>query len=343
MKIPALPILALAAIAWASYSVVRSQTPREVADPPVAPPRSTFGQTVAAVALVEPSSESISLGSPRSGVVDQVFVKVGDVVKQDAPLVKLRTRELEAERAVAAASLTQAETQVAVAEQQVLVARAQVKIAEAELAQSQRLLEFAESVKDSRVLSDEERTQRAMTMATHQARLESAKATVASAESTVVASKAAVIAAQARIEVIAVDIDRSTIKAPTDATVLQVKVRAGEYVNVANSTSAWLTIGQTLPLHVRADVDEHEAWRVKAGARAEAQVRGNPALKVGLTFVRFEPLVIPKRSLTGDATERVDTRVLQIIYRIDDSAKVGLFVGQQMDVFIDSSASVAAR
>lgn len=343
MKIPALPLLALASISWASYSVVRSQTPRMEAAPPVAPPRAAFAQTVAAVGLVEPSSESISLGSPRSGVVDEVYVRVGDEVKKDQPLIKLRTRELEAERAVAAAALAQAETQVKVAEQQVRVADAQVKVAEAELAQSLRLLKFAESVKDSRVLSDEERSQRALTVATQEARLESARAVVDSARSTVAASRAAVVAARARIEVADVDIDRSTIKAPIQATVLQVKVRAGEYVNVANSSSAWLTVGRTQPLHVRADVDEHEAWRVKAGARAEAQVRGNPALKVPLSFVRFEPLVIPKRSLTGDATERVDTRVLQIIYRIDDSAKVSLFVGQQMDVFIDSSAGVAAR
>jgi len=33
--------------------------------------------------------------------------------------------------------------------------------------------------------------------------------------------------------------------------------------------------------------------------------------------VRFEPYVVPKRSLTGDSTERVDTRVLQAIYSFD--------------------------
>jgi hypothetical protein len=52
--------------------------------------------------------------------------------------------------------------------------------------------------------------------------------------------------------------------------------------------------------------------------------------------VRFEPFVVPKKSLTGDSTERVDTRVLQVIYRIEDN-KLPLFVGQQMDVFIDAS------
>jgi hypothetical protein len=46
---------------------------------------------------------------------------------------------------------------------------------------------------------------------------------------------------------------------------------------------------------------------------------------------------VPKKSLTGDSTELVDTRVLQVIYRIDDK-NVPVFVGQQMDVFIDADS-----
>jgi HlyD family secretion protein len=39
--------------------------------------------------------------------------------------------------------------------------------------------------------------------------------------------------------------------------------------------------------------------------------------------------------LTGDATERVDTRVLEAIYALPTTAPV--FPGQQMDVFIESA------
>jgi hypothetical protein len=51
--------------------------------------------------------------------------------------------------------------------------------------------------------------------------------------------------------------------------------------------------------------------------------------------VRFEPYVVPKMSLTGDSTERVDTRVLQIIYSFD-RGDMPIFVGQQMDVYIEA-------
>src|SRR5262249_49886294 len=88
-------------------------------------------------------------------------------------------------------------------------------------------------------------------------------------------------------------------------------------------------------LHIRADVDESESWRVRPNTRAIAYVRGDTAQKRELEFVRFEPYVIPKKSLTGDTTERVDTRVLQVIYRVKDQSPV-LYVGQQMDVYIET-------
>ena len=98
-----------------------------------------------------------------------------------------------------------------------------------------------------------------------------------------------------------------------------------------------MILGSVTPLHVRVDVDEHDAWRVRGGAQAVASPRGNGSTRIPLEFVRFEPYVIPKKSLTGDSTERVDTRVLQVIYRIRDG-EPAVYVGQQMDVYIDGSA-----
>ena len=93
-------------------------------------------------------------------------------------------------------------------------------------------------------------------------------------------------------------------------------------------------------MHLRADVDENDAWRVKAGAPAIAHIRGNSRLVYALEFVRLEPAVVPKKSLTGDSTERVDTRVLQVIYRFSD-AHARVYDGQQMDVFIGKDSGGA--
>jgi len=55
-----------------------------------------------------------------------------------------------------------------------------------------------------------------------------------------------------------------------------------------------------------------------------------------LEFVRVEPYVIPKMSLTGASTERVDTRVLQVIFSMKKPTSPPVYVGQQVDVFIDA-------
>ena len=56
-------------------------------------------------------------------------------------------------------------------------------------------------------------------------------------------------------------------------------------------------------------------------------------MQVPIEYVRTEPLVIPKRSLTGSVSERVDTRVMQVIYSVDPNV-LGAAVGQQVDVYI---------
>jgi hypothetical protein len=69
--------------------------------------------------------------------------------------------------------------------------------------------------------------------------------------------------------------------------------------------------------------------------RAVACLKGKPEPRFPLEFVKVEPYVIPKKSLTGDNSERVDTRVLQVIYALSDEQSEKLYVGQQVDVFLD--------
>jgi hypothetical protein len=54
-------------------------------------------------------------------------------------------------------------------------------------------------------------------------------------------------------------------------------------------------------------------------------------------FFDVEPFVIPKVSLTGSNSERVDTRVLQVLYSLPTSPVIPLYVGQQMDVYIEAA------
>jgi hypothetical protein len=61
-------------------------------------------------------------------------------------------------------------------------------------------------------------------------------------------------------------------------------------------------------------------------------------VRLALKFIRIEPSVRPKTTLRGIVTERVDTRVLMVVYEIE-KAEAPVYVGQQVDVFIDGMQS----
>lgn len=88
-------------------------------------------------------------------------------------------------------------------------------------------------------------------------------------------------------------------------------------------------------LRVRADIDEVNAPLVSESP-ALAYLKGVTDTAIPLTFRRIEPYIVPKRSLIGDNRERIDTRVLQVIYRFA-KPPFPVYVGQQVDVFIERS------
>lgn len=195
-----------------------------------------------------------------------------------------------------------------------LPAAARVAEAEANLARSRMLLRLAESVPDKRALSAEELSTR---------------------RSTVAIGEAALASAKAMVEQIDIELDRRQVRALVPGRILQVKTRPGEFAAAGVMATPLMLLGNHARLHVRVDVDENDAWRFAQGAAAVAFVRGNPELKTPLAFERIEPYVVPKVSLTGLSSERVDTRVLQVIYSFDEGA-LPVYVGQQMDVFIEA-------
>jgi hypothetical protein len=125
------------------------------------------------------------------------------------------------------------------------------------------------------------------------------------------------------------------VRAPVDGCIIQVNVRPGEFAS-ATAGQALMVLQAPSGLHVRVNIDERDIPRFSPGTPAKGFTRGDAADTIQLRFVRDEPYVIPKTSLTGETTELVDTRVLQAIYDVAD-VKPKLYVGQQLEVFIQKS------
>jgi len=289
-----IPLVALAGVAFAVFTVIRGDKKPPAVPPVSEAPHSPDHASVAGSGLVEASTENISIGTQIAGIVSKIFVRIGSDVKAGDPLFKIDDRSLLAELAIR---------------------RATIQVAEAQLADAQYELELAKSLSVERITSIEERDRKRFAAQKAEAQLAQARAEVKSSET---------------------DLERLTVRAPVDGQVLQLKVHLGEFAPVAATAAGeppLILLGSVTPLHVRVDVDENDAWRVRPGATAVGYLRGNKNIKAPLTFVRFEPYVVPKKSLTGDSAERVDTRVLQVIFRFD-RGDLPIFVGQQMDVFI---------
>ncbi|NLT24903.1 MAG: biotin/lipoyl-binding protein [Syntrophorhabdus sp.] len=129
-------------------------------------------------------------------------------------------------------------------------------------------------------------------------------------------------------------IERLTVRAPISGTVLQVNTRPGEFA-ISGSSPAPMLLGSITELQVRADVDEQLAPRVKPASKAVGYLKGDTQNPIRMEFVRIEPYVTPKRNLTGSSAERVDTRVLQVIYKFPNDLNRRIYVGQQMNLFIE--------
>src|ERR1700738_3419165 len=148
----------------------------------------------------------------------------------------------------------------------------------------------------------------------------------------------ALAAAEAQVAQIKTEIERRTVRARLPGRILQMKTRLGEYAQ-SGSPSTLMLLGNDDRLHIRVDVDENDAWRFQPCAAATASVRGNPELKTVVKFEHTDPDVVPKVSLTSDSsTQRIDTRVLQVIYSFERGL-LPVYVGQQMDVFIEVPAA----
>lgn len=308
-----LPVLALIGIVCAVLYIAVGLPDRSIASPANEPPKATGelanSARVAGAGIVEPASEVIDIGSALSGLVTDVRVAPGDRVEKGQPLFLVDARSARAQLSEANAAINEARAAIAEAQ----TAR---KTAADQLALYASLSDPA-AVSRSEVIRVEGEAQ--------------------AAKSRLAVARARLNAARARASSVRTEIERLVIRAPISGEILAVNVRPGEFVATQGGGNSlpFMQMGETNPLHIRVDIDENEAARVKLGAAAIVSPRGAADTRVEAAFVRVEPQVVPKRSLTNSAAERVDVRVLQIIYALpQDKASDAFRVGQQIDAFI---------
>lgn len=279
--------------------------PQHLANPSVCP----YEHSISGNGYVEANTRNINVGSFISGIVSRVFVHPGDRVTSGAPLFEIDKRS--------------AEAQVGLDTLVVETAKHGADAAEAQKLEAADQHQRANKMKDG-YISAEEAKKREFALQQLQAQSYAAQTRLKEAEHKLQLSKIA--------------LDKLTILAPVEGLICKVNVRVGEYVSETFQPQGCVIMGNDKPLHIRAQIDEHDAWRLSPQASAVAFLPGCDNVSIPLTFVRLEPYAGPKQQLSGDSKDIIDTRVVEVVYAATQPLPCALYIGQQVDVFIEDKS-----
>jgi multidrug efflux pump subunit AcrA (membrane-fusion protein) len=354
-----LPVLGLVLVAWSTWKVFGAQNEKKGKPDTAETLQAPYKHSVSGNGVVEPRTEAsgtakVAVGVELPGVVVEVYEKAkqafvsGKTVQKGEPLFRLDDTALKAALMEKDAALVVAKKELErllesrgleLATLESKVTEAKVKLAAAKDA-LQRGIAAGPAVPPGELIQLRQAYAGAgQELTTARSNVELLRKQRWGPDEVILRSKEKL--AEEAVKKVKTDIDeRLVIRAPLTGRILELNVRPGEPV-APQPGKAYVMMGDVSVLHVRVSVDEADIGRYlsapqarRPGARAVAFTRGDKPIEVPLKFVREEAVVMPKKSLTGDTTERVDTRVMQLIYAID-TANAPVLIDQQLDVFID--------
>ncbi|WP_448526879.1 ABC exporter membrane fusion protein [Parathermosynechococcus lividus] len=170
-------------------------------------------------------------------------------------------------------------------------------------------------------LQQERRTE----LATATAQVEAAQANLGRVQTQV-----QLLSAERNLELAEARLERATIRAPRNGTVLRIHTRAGENIN----DKGILELGNTDQMYAVAEVYETDVPRVRVGQRAEIRSSALAAPIAG--EVTRVGLLVAKNDLTGtDPAADTDVRVVEVRVRLAESKPVAGLTNMQVEVAID--------
>lgn len=312
------------------------------------PPKSPYKSFISGVGVVEASGGNILISTPVSRLVESVLVKEGEKVKKGDRLLCLENKDLQA-----SLNLQKIAYEKALAEYQKLqefprsedinAAKAQLQRSQIELEQAEYQYEMTLLLPDPRAISEEEKKRRSFNFEQAKANWERSKADFDKIEQgtwkpDLEIANHALQEAQARIQQVKTEMERTCILSPIDGTVLQVNIHPGEFAAFENQVPLMI-IGNIDELNLRVSINQLDIPHFDPNAPAEAYLQDNKHASIPLEFIRNEPYLTAKRYLSNGIVERMDTKVFEILYQIQQQNDIKLFVGEIMDVFIETIPS----
>jgi len=138
-------------------------------------------------------------------------------------------------------------------------------------------------------------------------------------------------------------LSKYTLRAPADGIILSIKAAVGSYISPQGAYGTYtegyspvIVMGSSETfIAVRCYIDEILIHKLPPASQMKAQmsIRGTN-ISAPLEYVRVQPYVSPKIELSNQRTERVDVRVLPVIFRFQKLKNIDVYPGQLVDVYI---------
>ena len=308
----------------------------------IQPEHSPFKNYIIGTGIVEPKSGNISLGIPYDRIIGDVKVSVNDPVKKGEVLFELEHLDLLANLKVKKGEYEKTlanfhRLQGFPRKEDLMAAEGALKKAQTILDESQAQYQRVLNLPNPQALSQEEHDKRLYRYQQAKADLTEAQAHFEKIRSGTWLPELEVAfqemrQSEAGVEAVEAEIQRMYIKSPIDGKVLQIKIHKGETAR-SGSSEALIIIGNIDELYLRVSIDQLNAPLFQPEAPAVAFRMGDHSIDYPLEFIHSEPLLTSKRYLTNAISEKVDSQVLEVLYRITKKDS-HLFIGEQMDVFI---------
>ncbi|MEK6701177.1 MAG: HlyD family efflux transporter periplasmic adaptor subunit [Planctomycetota bacterium] len=326
---------------------VAAITPTLPTPPDLAPVRmpsvNPFADGIASLGQVEPASREVGISAPVPGLVVEVLVDVGQLVAAGDVLFRLDDRELRAElvRVLSGIAVKQAVIDRWYAlprEEDLPPLRAAAARARAEAADRQDELDRVTEAVKERARSERDATaarsalEQALSRAT-QADSDLARAVAGGWKPDLAVATAELEQQRALVSALEIQLDRLVVRAPKAGTILRRQIEPGEYATPGGATPL-VVLGDLSSLRVRAQIDEEDIAQVTPGVLSVGRTRGVVVEEFELTLVRIEPYARGKTQLSGSNSDRVDTRVVEVVFAVEKRPKSPIYPGQAIDVYV---------
>ncbi len=344
-------VLAVAGLCVAVYASLTGKDATPVL--PLSRPASVnpFASGIAALGIVEPAGRDVAIVAPEQALVTKVLVDVNDEVVAGQALFELDDRLLAADLVRSQAAVEAARAELArwrslPRAEDVPPLQAAVARAEAQLSDRREQLRLTREARAGGANTDRD-------VSIAQFAFDAAKAEVDRTQAELARVRAGgwepdklVLEAQLRqreaeVRSLELRMERLKVRAPRNGQILRRSIEAGESAPIDPARPAMI-LGDLKQLRVRAQVDEEDIallGPMLAGKtqRAIARTRGAIVVDVPLTLVRVEPFARAKMDISGANVERVDTRVVEVVFAVEGAVAVPVFPGQALDVFIEAT------